>query len=350
MNKPECPECHSTNLKKSGINPAGKQRWRCKDCKKYFVENPQSKNQFIKQKERSVEAIATTLRSYGYEETSNRFGIDKSQIDDLCNKLFSSNAKQPKILLLDIETLYIVAAVWGIYDQTIQTPNILKDSCILSWSAKWLFDSVVMSDVLTKNEAKDRDDSRVLNSIWMLMNDANIIIAHNGDRFDIPKLNASFFIHKMKPPMPFQTIDTYKVAKSIMALTSNKLDYISKLISNKQKIKTDLDLWIRCDRGDQDALDDMIKYNRNDVVLLEEAYLEIRPWMKSAPNLGLYMDVLEPVCRICGSTNLDWCGEYVTPANKYEAYRCNNCGGIGRHAQSILSREQTKQLTRGIPR
>ena len=34
---PECPECNSTNLYKKGTR-AGKQRYQCKDCGRYFVE------------------------------------------------------------------------------------------------------------------------------------------------------------------------------------------------------------------------------------------------------------------------------------------------------------------------
>lgn len=173
---------------------------------------------------------------------------------------------------------------------------------------------------------------------------------HNCDEFDIKIINTRFVINGFKPPMPFQTIDTFKIAKKHFRFSSNRLDFLGRLIRRKGKIKTDFDLWKRCLRGEQEALGYMLKYNKEDVLLLEEVYLFLRPWIKSHPNMSIYVDAQESVCPTCGSDKLNWCGSYVTMVSKFEAFRCNVCGAIGRCRTTSLSKEQKKELTASIAR
>ena len=173
--------------------------------------------------------------------------------------------KLPKILMLDIETTPIPVWCWSLGKQYVQTHNMMKDDngktidwYILSWSAKWLYNDKVLSDVLTPKEAINRNDERVLQSVWKLLDEADIIIAHNGDRFDLRKIKARFLSNGIMPPMPYKTIDTLKVARKEFALTSNKQDYITKLLGVQEKLDTDFQLWVDCMDGDIDASDAMV--------------------------------------------------------------------------------------------
>ena len=91
-------------------------------------------------------------------------------------------------------------------------------------------------------------------------------------------------------------------------------------------------------------------YNKEDVGLLEETYLWMRPWMNSHPNIGLYMDLKESVCSHCGSIDLKNDEYYFTPAGKYATVRCNSCGAIGRYRTSALTLNESKLLTRSTAR
>ena len=82
----------------------------------------------------------------------------------------------------------------------------------------------VVSDIVTPEETKTRDDKRVLQSIWKLLDEADIVIGHNGDRFDLRKLNARFIDNDINPPSPFRTIDTLKVARREFAFVSYTKD------------------------------------------------------------------------------------------------------------------------------
>ena len=57
-----------------------------------------------------------------------------------------------------------------------------------------------------------------------------------------------------------------------------------------------------------------------------------------------------PRCPICGKTNLNWCGFYHTPAGRFKAFRCKDCGGIGRSRYSDLSKAEKQNLVRAVAR
>lgn len=251
---------------------------------------------------------------------------------------------QPKVLLLDIETLPMEVYVWGLYKQRIPHGNIIRDWTLVSWAAKWLYDSEVFGDCLTPKEALARDDERIVRSVWEALDEADIVIAHNGVKFDVRKLNARFFVYKMVPPMPYQIIDTLKESQKQLGLSSHRMDYISKLISSKGKLDTDFQLWIDCCHGDATSLEYMYTYNKNDVLILEEAYLELRPWIKSHPNIFIIGESDEACCPYCGSTDIIQKGRYVTIAGEYDAIRCNGCGGVSRRRTTNLNKVDRKRL------
>ena len=278
-----CPNCAGTHVKKRGIR-RGLQRWTCKVCTRYF---------------------------------STPKHIEESGI-------------LPKILLFDIETALMEVYVWGLFKQRIPHTNIIKDRngnekswFVLSWAAKWLYGDI-MSDIVTPEEAKSRKDNRVLKSIWKLLDEADIVIAHNGDRFDIRKLNARFLDNGMNPPSPYKSIDTLKITRREFAFVSYKQDFLTKHFKLEQKLGTDFQLWVDCQAGNQDALDRMQEYNQHDVLGLEDVYLKVRPFIKNHPNLGVLLDM--DVCPNCACENIDETeAVYFTGANKFPVYRCAGC-------------------------
>lgn len=171
-----------------------------------------------------------------------------------------------KILIIDIETAPIRAKVWDIWNQNVSLEQIDNDWFILTWSAKWLFEKKVYSARLTSKEAIKQDDKRILKGIWELLNQADLCVAHNGDKFDIPRLNTRFIINRMSPPLPYQSIDTLKTIKRQFAFTSNKLDFVNKMLALERKQKNEgMPMWNKCYIGDETALKEMERYNIKDV-------------------------------------------------------------------------------------
>ena len=249
----------------------------------------------------------------------------------------------PRILVFDIETLPIVAYTWGVWNVNILPKQIIKDWCMLSWSAKWLLTDEVYGEILTQKEVKNRDDKRISSGIWNMINQADIVIAHNGDKFDIRKVKSRWLKHGLNPPSSYRSIDTLKVLKGFSP-TYRKLDFINKELGLDVKLPMDWDDWRKCDEMDQEALDKMMEYNKEDVKILEELYLIIRPWINSHPNLGLFQSGVKDVCATCGSENIHVDGGYYyTAVGKYSTLRCE-CGAISRSRFTALSKDQRKHL------
>lgn len=296
--------------------------------------------------------------AHGEQKASETMGVTRSTIRRYIRRYRSGSDKEfipevPKILLFDIETVPMKVFVWGLKQHGYISPVMIdEDWNVVSWAAKWLCDSTVVSDIQTPEEAVARDDSRILKEMWRLMDEADIVIAHNGDNFDIKKLNTRFLIHKMGPPSPYKSIDTLKISRKMFAPSSHSLNFIVKMLSeNKEKIKTDIDLWKSCLKGDEKALKYMRKYNKKDVFLLEDVYIEFRPWIKPHPNLGVYVDSENPVCPTCTSEDIHEKGSpHATAANRYQSYVCNSCHSYSKSLSGMLDITARRNLMRSMPK
>lgn len=285
------------------------------------------------------------------ESTARRYiRFVKSNIE------IEDNNQLPKILLLDIETLPMEIFVWALYKQRPSYDQMIKDWSIVTWSAKWLYDNSIFSASVTPEEATARNDKRILKPLWNLLEECDVCIGHNVVRFDNRKINARFIINEYNRPVPYQMIDTLKHAQKVGAFSSHKLNDLCKMLDKESKIKTDYELWKRAsgvykDKKDQQkAIQEMLTYNENDVLILEDLYLELRPWMVSHPNVGLFSDVEESLCPACGSDNLYWKGDYCTTVGRFETFRCEECKSIGRSRSSKLTKEKRKSLTVSVAR
>jgi hypothetical protein len=296
-------------------------------------------------KDSHIDEVLAFCNDKGEPETCTQFGINIETLHRYQRERRWRDTRQPKILLLDIETAPLHGNFWSTGQQYITPEQIEQDWFIFGYSAKWLLSTEMMSDFVTPKEAVKRDDKRIMQSAHKLVTEADIIIGHNVKNFDMPRLKTRFFMNGLKPPMPYQLLDTLQVARKEFAFASNKLNYLSRIILRKEKIKTDRTLWAKCEIGDQDALDYMEEYCRMDTQLLEDVYVELRGWMTQHPNLPIIMDAKDPACTNCGCFEFtEEEGYYMTPQNKYEAVRCTNCGAISHKRKSEITTEQRKVL------
>jgi hypothetical protein len=155
------------------------------------------------------------------------------------------------------------------------------------------------------------------------------VVAHNGDSFDIKKINARLMVYSIPPPAPYRTIDTKKVAKSVACFDSNSLENLGTDLEEGEKIKhRGFDMWLGCMAKNQNDWDDMKRYNMQDVVLLEKVYKRLRPWVKNHPNMGVYSD--DKVCPKCGSEDIHHRGYGFNNSGKFQRICCSSCGAWSR--------------------
>lgn len=260
----------------------------------------------------------------------------------------------PKILILDIETSPIEGYSWTYWPNFIDPMKQViknskgkpKDWAILTWAAKWMFSDKIHSAKVKWEEAIEHEDASVMRKLWNLYEKADVIVAHNGDKFDVRRCNWRFKVNGYGPPSPFQVIDTLKVAKKAFGSPSYKQDYLNRELNLKRKLETDFELWERCVHGEKKALNEMLAYNKGDIQGLEDLYMEIRPWVRvPGVNLSMYGENERMECHACLCPDLKLLTKpYTTPAGQYDAYRCMNpkCQAIGRSRYTNKSLRQRR--------
>lgn len=234
-----------------------------------------------------------------------------------------------RILLWDCETSPLITYSWGIWEAN--AIKVIKDTQILCFAYKWLGDKTVK--VIGQDDFKSykpgvNDDKHVVKAIWELFNEADVVIAHNGNSFDQKLAQARMMVHQLPPPAPYKQIDTKLVARRYARFTSNKLDDLGLALSLGQKLETGgFATWEGCLAGQQSAWNKMKKYNKQDVALLEQVYLRLRPWISTHPAVE-QADI--PVCPRCGSSKLQSRGYRINSTTRTKRYQCSNCGGWSR--------------------
>lgn len=257
-----------------------------------------------------------------------------------------------KVLLFDIETAPSLAYIWGLWQEVRDMSMVEEDWYVLCWAAKWLGEKKVHSSALTDFKDYDKDnknDKKILEKLWVLLDEADVVIAHNGIKFDRRKINARFIKHGLNPPSPYKTIDTLLVARKEFAFSSNRLNDISKFLGLGQKLDSGgFSTWRACMNGDIKAWNKMVKYCQRDVKQLEKVYLKLRPYIAIHPNAGIYSETEETQCPKCGSCNIQYRGYAYTNLSKFHQFKCNDCGSWGRQRINQCSTSKRKNLATNI--
>lgn len=257
---------------------------------------------------------------------------------------------KPRCLVFDIETSPITAYAWGLHEQNITLDQLKTDWHLLAWAAKWYGDPASKTMYMDNSKARNiHDDRALVKGLADLLNQADVVITQNGEKFDIRKLNARAAINRLPPIKPCKSTDILKEGRKVFKFTSHKLEYVSDRLNDRyKKLKHEeypgFKLWTAIMSGDKRAWKVMKKYCVHDVLATEEAYGKIQGWIKTQ-NLGSYVDDAVMRCR-CGSDRLEKRGFAHTDAGKYRIYHCRACGKWPRGSTNLLTAEKKRNLTK----
>ena len=237
---------------------------------------------------------------------------------------------KPQVLFYDLECTLSKSYHFGQYKQNLSVKQQVQEGHLLSHAWAWR-DEPVVGSILTREEVLNHDPERLVLEAWALFDNADIIVAHYGKKFDIPKMNGYFLKYGLQPPSPFKVVDTKEISSKKFLLPFNSLEYLAKALGVQQKIdNSGIQLWIDCDHGKQESLDEMLAYNIGDVEALRDVYNRLITWDNNGVNMALYNDEHEALCTHCGSDDivpLD--GKYTYTAHrKYSMHRCNSCKAV----------------------
>lgn len=233
----------------------------------------------------------------------------------------------PKLLFIDIETAPLLMTSWSMRAPYAGSVWIERDTHLLCFAARWGHQKRTSTYALPDYPGYKKDkysDKALCGELFRLLDEADIVVAHNGDAFDIKKINSRLIVNGFLPPSPYRTIDTLKFARKFK-FDSNKLDNLGRYLGEGRKIpNTGAALWRGCVEGDEKSWRIMRRYNAQDVKLLVDVYDRIKPWIPNHPNLTVYSG--KSGCPTCQSENTQRRGWNVSQTKKTPRFQCQDCG------------------------
>jgi DNA polymerase elongation subunit (family B) len=236
-------------------------------------------------------------------------------------------SKKAKILFWDIETSLSVVTTFTLYPKYISHDAILQDWNIICGAWKFAGDRITHAISVGKDVTNDKEVVKKLRDVVM---SADMIVHHNGDKFDIKMLNTRLIYHGLEPlDKKILTLDTLKEARKTFRFTSNRLDYLGEFLGVGRKLHTKGGLWMDVLKGNQKAVKEMVKYNKHDVdPLLESVYYKMKPYINH-PHMGAFNKDGGCIasCPNCASKDLQKRGTALTRAGLFkQRYQCKECG------------------------
>ena len=230
-----------------------------------------------------------------------------------------------KVMTFDIETTPCIGYFWRPgYNLNITHDAIIEDAKIICISYKFLDEKKVNN---LHFDIKKQCDKQLMKKFAKEFNKADLLVAHNGKKFDLPWIHARAIkhdVHLNDVPM----LDTLQKVRQKFKFASNRLDYITQHLGIAGKMSTGgFDLWKRVMDGDKKALKKMCKYCDQDVKILEELYKKIAPRISHPVSMSIFKDnTLVCANPACGSCNLQKMGYNYSKTGKKQRFRCLDCG------------------------
>lgn len=242
-------------------------------------------------------------------------------------------------MAFDLETTPHQAYCFDLWQQDIHHTQVIREGGTIICGAWRYTDERKTHCISIDAHQRDvYDDRKVVKALYDVLAEADIWLAHNGDRFDVRVFNTRAIYHGLPPLEPKQTIDTLKAARKHFKFARNRLDHLgdrlgcgrkidtggfklwSDIVQAKEKAEKCLDMERR-----EKALRKMIRYNKRDVDLLVDVYNEIRPWMTEHPVMSINQAGM--VCRTCQSPNITAQGtRKLKSGTVYQQFKCKECG------------------------
>ena len=244
-------------------------------------------------------------------------------------------------LFFDIETSPCVGYFWRPgYGLNITYDNIVEESAIICIAYKWQDDEDVHS--LKWDKGCDR---KMLEKFVKVANKADELIAHNGDRFDLPWIRTRCLQHRIPMFPEYSTVDTLKKARGQFKFNCNRLDYIAKYLGVGRKMDTGgFGLWKEVMQGDKGALAKMVDYCEQDVRVLERVYVEMENYLKSTFHYGVQHGGWKHHCPRCGSENTKRDKVRTTSAGTVKVQmKCNDCHKFFTMSENALNASRRKE-------
>lgn len=253
---------------------------------------------------------------------------------------------KPKILFVDIETAPLLAYTWNVGKTHLSPENIAKERQVICICYKFSDSNIVHSlsfniGMYDLGRRDDNADKEMLKKFTAIAKKADLVVAHNGVRFDFAILTSRLVKHKIKP-LDIKLVDDSYLQSKRIGFSSRKLGYLGAYldIGQKHDYGQNYRMWVRICRGSRADLRKMITYCKQDVTLLEKVYQRLLPYVKSSYNYTVEAE--DFVCSGCGSHNLIKNGIRKRLSGVKQRFLCTKCGKSTEFTEKNLTKLQAR--------
>lgn len=180
-------------------------------------------------------------------------------------------------LILDIETTdldadraVVLCASW----ESSKEPGVVRTLRQDKTNRKW--------------KTRRGDDKALVKAINELVREHDVIVAHNGTRFDIPMLRTRAVHWGLEPLRDVKIVDPCTIAFRKFKLRSNGLARLSDYVGVKDR-KTPLDLSVWMDailNGTKASMDLIVEHCEADIRVLSAVLKAVTPFIKVLDDRG----------------------------------------------------------------
>ncbi|MDD7813720.1 hypothetical protein PP713_14210 [Mycobacterium sp. CSUR Q5927] len=243
-----------------------------------------------------------------------------------------------RILILDVERIDgITQQHWwdrgDLQKRYIHHETVIREPRTTIVCAKW-HDS---DEILTFAEWDKGGRKRFLRNVHALMSSADIIVAHNGSKADIPWLLGDFRFPRIGCKAAFEALPDLPPYKLIDTLTHFRsryksglpfkgLDAALQILGHPGKTdRYDPEAMERAVAGSVEDRERLIAYCQGDVIGGQWIYDRERPMMKNHPALFVDGEDKLTVCNRCGHEMKPIARRYIANVMSYSMRRCVSC-------------------------
>lgn len=299
------------------------------------------------------------------EQTAKRFSIGVRTLNRWLKKSNTSKRNNTytefnpnvKILFIDIETAPSIVVVYDRKPNFISPKQVIQHGFPLSVQYAWNDGPVHnmnlrnMGLLPSKRMAGPNDCGPLVEHMRSIIDKADIVVAHNGKRFDLAKINSYIIKHNLKPMHQPALFDTMLAASRIPKFESKSLDDLTHYLglSRKHSGGFGYKKAVQCMAGNDKAWDETEEYGDQDIVATRELYLRIRPHATGNlhPNMNLLFNDTKTRCPVCGSTNYKWQDKKkLTITQMYYVAQCSCCGHLFQDNKTAIEKEKRESIVK----
>jgi hypothetical protein len=228
-----------------------------------------------------------------------------------------------KRLFIDIETAPNIVYSWRLgYNVTLFPENLIKERAVICIAWQWEGEKEVGALAW-----KDGDDKDMLQKFASILAQADEVVGHNIDKFDLPWIRARAAKNGVDLSAILKTVDTLKIARRYFNFNSNRLDYLAQFLGIGAKIKTEFEWWADVMNGNKTRLKQMVQYCQRDVTILVKVFHKLQSYIPVATHAGVVSGGVRSDCPQCASKFVQKRGSRVSITGiRKQIMSCNDCG------------------------